>query len=48
MSRESGSFNVYFFVAFGQDEPEWVVRISIEPALDDPWNKLLREISTLR
>jgi len=48
VGRESGSFNVCFFVAFGQDEPEWVVRIPIEPALDDPWNKLLSEVSTLR
>lgn len=49
MDRASGSFNVCFFVAFGQDdEPEWVVRIPIEPALGDPWNKLLSEVTTLR
>lgn len=48
MSMESGSFNVCFSVAFDQEEPEWVVRIPIEPALDDPWNKLLSEVSTLR
>ncbi len=48
VNRDSGSFNVCFFVAFGRGGPEWVVRIPIEPALDDPWDKLQSEVSTLR
>jgi hypothetical protein len=48
VGTESGSFNVCFFVAFSQDHPEWVVRIPIETALNDPWDKLQSEVSTLR
>ncbi|KAJ4309090.1 hypothetical protein N0V84_011709 [Fusarium piperis] len=47
VNRKSGSFNACFFVKFGQDGPEWVVRILIEPILDNPWDKVLSEVTTI-
>ncbi|RSL87737.1 hypothetical protein CDV31_016200 [Fusarium ambrosium] len=33
--------------SFGKDGPEWVVRVPIEPILDNPWNKVLSEVATI-
>ncbi|KFG77888.1 phosphotransferase enzyme family protein [Metarhizium anisopliae] len=48
VKKDNGSFNVCFFVEFEQDGSQWIVRIPIEPAFDDPWDKLLSEITTLQ
>lgn len=48
VKKDSGSFNVCFFVEFYQDGPKWIVRIPIEPALDNPWDKLLSEVATIQ
>ncbi|RSL92040.1 hypothetical protein CEP52_014056 [Fusarium oligoseptatum] len=47
VDRKNGSFNACFFVSFGQDGPEWVVRVPIEPILDNPWDKVLSEVATI-
>lgn len=44
----NGSFNVCFFVEFSADEPKWVVRVPIEPAVNNPWDKLLSEVTTMQ
>ncbi|KAM5344703.1 hypothetical protein ACJ41O_010565 [Fusarium nematophilum] len=46
--HDSGSFNVCFFVEFDEDAPGWIVRVPIEPALDDPWDKLMSEVTTIQ
>ncbi|KND90594.1 hypothetical protein TOPH_04865 [Tolypocladium ophioglossoides CBS 100239] len=48
VNKDSGSFNVCFFVKFDQDEPEWIVRVAIETSLDNPWDKLLSEVTTIQ
>ncbi|ROT34542.1 kinase-like protein [Sodiomyces alkalinus F11] len=51
VNKASGSFNVCFFVDFDDDSDEgtkWVVRVPIEPAFDDPWDKLLSEVTTMQ
>ncbi|KAI1496264.1 phosphotransferase enzyme family protein [Biscogniauxia marginata] len=48
VNKGSGSFNVCFFVEFDQDGPKWIVRVPIEPALDNPWDKLLSEVTTMQ
>ncbi|KAL9561603.1 hypothetical protein ACKAV7_014159 [Fusarium commune] len=48
VNKASGSFNVCFFVEFSADEPKWVVRIPIEPAVNNPWDKLLSEVTTIQ
>ncbi|KAF5017837.1 hypothetical protein F66182_10208 [Fusarium sp. NRRL 66182] len=48
LKKDSGSFNVCFFVEFDQGGPKWVVRVPIEPALDNPWDKLLSEVATIQ
>ncbi|KAM4057680.1 phosphotransferase enzyme family protein [Hirsutella rhossiliensis] len=48
VNRKNGSFNVCFFVEFDQDGPKWIVRVPIEPALDNPWDKLLSEVATMQ
>lgn len=48
VKRDSGSFNVCFFVDFHQDGPKWIVRIPIEPALENPRDKLLSEVATIQ
>lgn len=47
VDRKNGSFNACFFVNFEQDGPELVVRVPIEPILDNPWDKVLSEVATL-
>ncbi|EEU37168.1 uncharacterized protein NECHADRAFT_78356 [Fusarium vanettenii 77-13-4] len=47
VDRKNGSFNACFFVKFEQDGPEWVVRVPIEPILDNPWDKVLSEVATI-
>ncbi|RTE81738.1 hypothetical protein BHE90_003738 [Fusarium euwallaceae] len=47
IDKKNGSFNACFFVSFGQDGPEWVVRVPIEPILDNPWDKVLSEAATI-
>lgn len=46
--KARGSFNICFFVEFEQDGPKWVVRVPIESSLDDQWNKLLSEVTTMQ
>ncbi|CRK18997.1 hypothetical protein BN1723_011735, partial [Verticillium longisporum] len=46
--KTSGSFNVCFFVTFSHDSPEWIVRVPIEPAFEDPWDKLQSEVATIQ
>ncbi|CZR45016.1 uncharacterized protein FPRO_15809 [Fusarium proliferatum ET1] len=46
-NKANGSFNVCFFVEFSADEPKWVVRVPIEPAVNNPWDKLLSEVTTM-
>ncbi|KAF5988315.1 phosphotransferase enzyme family protein [Fusarium bulbicola] len=48
VNKASGSFNVCFFVEFVTDEPKWVVRVPIEPAVNNPWDKLLSEMTTIQ
>ncbi|KEZ43681.1 hypothetical protein SAPIO_CDS4297 [Scedosporium apiospermum] len=48
VKKASGSFNVCFFVEFDLDGSKWIVRVPIEPALDDPWDKLLSEVTTMQ
>lgn len=48
VDRKNGSFNACFFVKFAQDGPEWVVRVPIEPILDNSWDKVLSEVATLQ
>ncbi|KAL2760493.1 hypothetical protein ACRALDRAFT_2024460 [Sodiomyces alcalophilus JCM 7366] len=48
VNQDSGSFNVCFFVDFDQEGPQWIVRVPIEPALDNPWEKLLGEVTTIQ
>lgn len=48
LKKDSGSFNVCFFIDFYQDEPKWIVRVPIEPANDNPWDKLLSEVTTIQ
>lgn len=48
MNKDSGSFNVCFFVEFDQDGPQWIVRVPIEPAVVNPWDKLLSEVTTIQ
>ncbi|RKK11075.1 hypothetical protein BFJ66_g16731 [Fusarium oxysporum f. sp. cepae] len=48
VNKTSGSFNVCFFIEFGTEEPKWVVRIPIEPAVNNPWDKLLSEVTTIQ
>ncbi|POR37843.1 Uncharacterized protein TPAR_01976 [Tolypocladium paradoxum] len=48
VNKDSGSFNVCFFVEFDQGGPKWIVRVPIEPALDNPWDKLLSEVTTIQ
>ncbi|RSL49711.1 hypothetical protein CEP54_012291 [Fusarium duplospermum] len=43
----ASSFNACFFVKFEQDGPQWVVRVPIEPILDNPWVKVLSEVATI-
>ncbi|KAK2469515.1 hypothetical protein H9L39_18786 [Fusarium oxysporum f. sp. albedinis] len=47
VNRKNGSFNACFFVKFGQDGPEWIIRVPIEPILDNPWDKVLSEVTTI-
>lgn len=47
VSRVNGNFNICFFVKFSQDGPEWIVRVLIESILDNPWDKLLSEVTTI-
>ncbi|KAL6361100.1 hypothetical protein LRP88_04562 [Fusarium phalaenopsidis] len=47
VDSKNGSFNACFFVRFGQDGPEWVVRVPIEPILDNLWDKVLSEVATI-
>ncbi|KAF5711124.1 phosphotransferase enzyme family [Fusarium mundagurra] len=39
VNKASRSFNVCFFVELAADESHWVVRIPIEPAVNNPWHK---------
>lgn len=48
VNKTSGSFNVCFFIEFGTEEPKWVVRVPIEPAVNNPWDKLLSEVTTIQ
>ncbi|KPM42445.1 hypothetical protein AK830_g4120 [Neonectria ditissima] len=48
VNKDNGSFNVCFFVEFDQESPKWIVRVPIEPALDNPWDKLLSEVATIQ
>lgn len=48
IEKKNGSFNVCFFVQFDQDGLNWVVRIPIESALDNLWDKLLSEVTTMQ
>ncbi|KAM4063675.1 phosphotransferase enzyme family protein [Hirsutella rhossiliensis] len=43
-----GSFNVCFFVHFYTTGTKWVVRIPIEPAIYNVWEKLQSEVATMR
>ncbi|OAR00013.1 hypothetical protein LLEC1_04496 [Akanthomyces lecanii] len=45
--RENGSFNVCFFLEFPDDGARWVVRVPIEPALQQAWEKLESEVATV-
>ncbi|KAI8722685.1 APH domain-containing protein [Fusarium sp. LHS14.1] len=47
VDRKNGSFNACFFVKFEQDGPERVVRVPIEPILENPWDKVLSEVATI-
>lgn len=42
-----GSFNMCFFVEFEQHGPKWIVRVPIESSLEDPWTKLISEVTTM-
>lgn len=48
VNKDSGSFHVCFFVEFDHDGPRWIVRVPIEPAVDNPWDKLLSEVTTIQ
>ncbi|ETS03824.1 phosphotransferase enzyme family protein [Trichoderma reesei RUT C-30] len=43
-----GSFNVCFFVQFGEENAKWVVRVPLEPVVVDPWAKVQSEAATMR
>ncbi|ROT43830.1 hypothetical protein SODALDRAFT_342666 [Sodiomyces alkalinus F11] len=48
ITRQSrGSFNVCFFARFG-DSTTLVVRIPLEPVVDDSWTKVQSEVATMR
>lgn len=46
--KDNGSFNVCFVVEFERDGPKWVVRIPLVPVLDNPWEKIISEVATVR
>lgn len=46
--QKNGSFNICFFVEFDQEDLKWIVRIPIEPALDNPWEKVVSEVATIQ
>ncbi|KAH7158283.1 hypothetical protein DER46DRAFT_484564, partial [Fusarium sp. MPI-SDFR-AT-0072] len=48
VNKASGSFNVCFFVEFATNEPHWAIRVPVEPAVNNPWDKLLSEVTTIQ
>ncbi|OTA00023.1 hypothetical protein A9Z42_0029900 [Trichoderma parareesei] len=42
-----GSFNVCFFVQFGEETAQWVVRVPLEPVVINPWAKVQSEAATM-
>lgn len=44
----NGSFNVCFFVEFVGEDTRWVVRLPIEPAIHNVWDKVQSEVATMR
>ncbi|KAM3503381.1 hypothetical protein MY11210_008733 [Beauveria gryllotalpidicola] len=45
--EDNGSFNACFFVLFPDDGARWVVRVPIETAFQQPWEKLQSEVATV-
>lgn len=45
-ARDCGSYNACFFVEF-DDGRRWVVRVPIAPLIQQPWEKLQSEVSTI-
>lgn len=45
---DNGSFNVCFFIIFPDDDTRWVVRVPIEPAVQQPWEKVQSEVATIK
>ncbi|EXL67384.1 hypothetical protein FOPG_16490 [Fusarium oxysporum f. sp. conglutinans race 2 54008] len=43
-----GSFNACFFVEFPSSGTRWVVRIPIDPVVNEIWTKLQSEVATMR
>jgi hypothetical protein len=48
VDQKRGSFNICYFVEFDEEDLKWIVRISIEPALDNPWEKIVSEVATIQ
>ncbi|KAF6835338.1 hypothetical protein CPLU01_04418 [Colletotrichum plurivorum] len=48
LDKKHGSFNVCFAVTFGHEDPQWAIRVPIETAFDDPWDKLQSEVATMQ
>ncbi|RSL66087.1 hypothetical protein CEP54_003915 [Fusarium duplospermum] len=48
VGRDRGSFNVCFFIHFDEDGMRWVVRIPLEPVVQNAWDKVQSEVTTMR
>ncbi|OAA53442.1 phosphotransferase enzyme family protein [Niveomyces insectorum RCEF 264] len=53
VNKSHGSFNLCFFVEFdkqeGDEQPKkWVVRLPMGPAVENPWDKVISEVTTIR
>ncbi|KAH7176405.1 phosphotransferase enzyme family protein [Dactylonectria macrodidyma] len=45
---KNGSFNICSSIEFDQGGQKWIVRVPIEPAADNLWDKLFSEVTTLQ